>query len=101
MDEPGLLWVFLPVGLALAAVGGYIVRRALVTAARDRRLMQSGIQLTATVTDVRRSPIDIDRQARWHVHYRYGYSSGQNFEGRSRALAGDAVAIATDLSKNY
>lgn len=91
MDEPGLLWVFLPVGLVLAVVGGYIVRRALVTAARDRRLMQSGIQVTATVTDIRRSPIDINRQARWHVHYRYEYSAGRSFEGRSRALSGGAV----------
>lgn len=91
MDEPGLLWVFLPVGVVLAAVGGYIVRRALATAARDKRLMRSGIQLTATVTDVRRSPVDINRQARWHVHYRYEYSTGRNFEGRSRALPGDAV----------
>jgi len=91
MDEPGLLWVFLPVGLVVTAVGGYIVRHGLVTAARDKRLMQSGIQLTATVTDIRRSPIDINRQARWHVHYRYEYSAGRNFEGRSRALPGDAV----------
>lgn len=91
MDEPGLLWVFLPVGLILTAVGGYIVRHGLVTAARDKRLMQSGIQLTATVTDIRRSPIDINRQARWHVHYRYEYSAGRNFEGRSRALPGNVV----------
>lgn len=91
MDEPGLLWVFLPVGLVLTAVGGYIVRRALATAARDKRLMQSGIQLTATVTEIRRSPIDINRQARWHVHYRYEYSAGRSFEGRSRALSGGAV----------
>jgi hypothetical protein len=91
MDEPGLLWVFLPVGLVLPVVGGYIVRRALVTAARDKRLMQSGIQLTATVTDIRRSPIEVNRQARWHVHYRYEYSTGRSFEGRSRALSSGAV----------
>ncbi len=91
MDEPGLLWVFLPVGLVLAAVGGYIVRRALAAVARDRRLMRSGIQLTATVTDIRRSPIEINRQARWYVHYRYEYSAGRSFEGRSNALSGGAV----------
>jgi hypothetical protein len=90
-DEPALFWIFLPVGLVLAAVGGFIIRRALVTAARDKRLMQSGIQLTAIVTDIRRSPIDINRQARWHVHYRYEYSTGRSFEGRSRALSGAAV----------
>ncbi|MGE0165344.1 MAG: DUF3592 domain-containing protein [Dongiaceae bacterium] len=91
MDDPALLWVFLPVGLVLGAVGGFIIRRALMIAARDKRLMQSGIQLTATVTDVRRSPIDINRQARWHVHYRYDYSAGRSFEGRSRALPGETV----------
>jgi hypothetical protein len=90
-DEPALFWVFLPVGLVLAAIGGFIVRRALAVAARDKRLLQSGIQLTGTVTDIRRSPIDINRQARWHVHYRYEYSAGRSFEGRSRALPGEAV----------
>jgi hypothetical protein len=88
-DEPVLLWIFLPVGLILTAVGGYILRRALTTAARDNRLIQSGIQLT--VTDIRRSPIEINRQARWHVHYRYEYNTGRSFEGRSRALSGGVV----------
>jgi hypothetical protein len=91
MDEPGLLWVFLPVGLVLAGAGGYIVRRARVTAARDRRLLHSGIQVTATVTDIRRSPIDINRQARWHVLYRYEYTTGRSLEGKSRSLSGAAV----------
>ena len=90
-DEPALFWIFLPVGLVLGTVGGFIVRRALMIAARDKHLLQSGIQLTATVTDVRRSPIDINRQARWHVHYRYDYSAGRSFEGRSRALPGEMV----------
>jgi len=91
MNEPGLLWVFLPVGLVLTAVGGYIVRRALVTAARDKRLMRSGMQIIATVTDIRRSPININRQARWHVLYRYEYTAGRSLEGKSGPLAGDAV----------
>ncbi len=62
-----------------------------MTAARDNRLIQSGIQLTATVTDIRRSPIEINRQARWHVHYRYEYNAGRSLEGRSRALSGGVV----------
>jgi hypothetical protein len=90
-DNPGLLWVFFAAGLVITLVGGYVVRRALMTAARDKRLQRSGIQVTATVTDIRRSPIDINRQARWHVLYRYEYSTGRAFEGKSRALAGDAV----------
>lgn len=105
MDDPSLLWVFLPVGVVLAAVGAYVVRRALAAAARDRRLMRSGIQLTATVTDIRRSPIDINRQARWHVHYRYEFTAGRPLEGRSRALSsaaaegfrpGDQVSVKVD-----
>ena len=91
MNDPGLLWAFLPVGLILTAVGGYIVRRALATAARDKRLLESGIQLTATVTDIRRSPIDINRQARWYVLYRYEYTAGRRLEGKSRALSSAAV----------
>ena len=91
MNDPGLLWAFLPAGLVLTAVGGYIVRRALATAARDKRLIESGIQLTATVTDIRRSPIDINRQARWHVLYRYEYTAGRRLEGKSRALSSAAV----------
>lgn len=92
MDEPALLWVFLPAGLVLAGVGGYIVRRARATAARDKRLMHSGIQIAATVTDIRRSPVEINRRARWHVHYRYEYTTGRVLEGRSRMLSSEAVA---------
>jgi hypothetical protein len=91
INEPGLLWVFLLVGLVLTAAGGFIVRRALVLAARDKRLMQAGIQITATVTDIHRSPIDINRQARWHVLYRYEYTAGQSLEGKSRPLPADAA----------
>jgi len=91
MNDPGLLWGFFPFGLILTAVGGTIVRRAQATAARDKRLRESGIQLTATVSDIRRSPIDINRQARWHVLYRYEYTAGHRLEGKSRALSSAAV----------
>lgn len=90
-DDPALLWVFLAVGLAVASAGAFIIRRALVIAARDKRLMRSGIQVTATVTDLRRSPVTINRQERWHVHYRYEYTAGRTLEGRSPALPSDAV----------
>lgn len=92
MDNPDLLWPFLAAGVLLSAVGGVIIYRARAVAARDRRLMESGIELTATVIDIRRSAIDINRQARWHLVYRYEYSGGQPLQGESRALQGEAVA---------
>ncbi len=88
-DAP--LWLFALVGIVTSAVGGTIVYFARAAAARDRRIMQSGIRLTATVIDIRRSPIDINRQARWHVVYRYEYTTGRTLEGKSRALTGEAV----------
>jgi hypothetical protein len=92
MNNPNLLWPFLAAGIVITAAGGFIVYRARTTAARDRRLLEAGIERRATVTDIRRSAIDINRQARWHVVYRYEYSIGQPLQGESRALSGDAVA---------
>ena len=85
------LWVFGAVGLAASVAGGAIIYFARKIAARDRRLMQSGVQLTATVIDIQRSMIDINRQTRWHVVYRYEYTKGRPLEGKSRALPGEAV----------
>jgi hypothetical protein len=53
--------------------------------------MQSGVQLTATVIDIRRSMIEINRQTRWHVVYRYEYTKGRPLEGKSHALHGELV----------
>lgn len=84
------LWVFFLAGLVLTGAGGFILYRTMVTVARDRRLMQFGIQLTATVIDVERSRIEINRQSRWHVRYRYEHG-GRTFEGRSRTMHGEDV----------
>ena len=73
--------------------GGAIIYFARKAAVRDRRLMQSGVQLTAAVIDIRRSMIDINRQTRWHVVYRYEYTKGRPLEGKSRALPGEAVWV--------
>jgi Protein of unknown function (DUF3592) len=88
-DTP--LWVFALAGLAACAFGGVILRRTLIAAARERRLMQSGIEVPATVTDVRRSRIEINRQTRWYVCYRYDYS-GRALAGESHSMPGEAVA---------
>lgn len=53
--------------------------------------MQSGIALTAIVTDVRRSRIDINRQTRWYVCYRYA-QAGRALSGESYSMHGEAVA---------
>jgi hypothetical protein len=83
-------WIFFAAGLATSGFGGFIVQRTLGAAARDRRLMETGIGLSATVISVRRSRVEINRQTRWLEHYRYEYS-GQSLEGESRALPSDAV----------
>jgi hypothetical protein len=35
--------------------------------------------------------IEINRQTRWHVVYRYEYTKGRPLEGKSRALPGEEV----------
>lgn len=91
IDDSTPLWVFMAAGAAALAAGGFIVRRTLLAVRRERRLMASGVLVTATVVDLRRSAIDINRQARWHVRYRYAYSANSMLEGESPALAGEAV----------
>jgi hypothetical protein len=88
-DTP--LWVFALAGLAASGFGGFILRRTLIAAARERRLMQSGIQLTATVTDIRRGLVEINRQTRWYVCYRYDHA-GRTLTGESDSMHGEAVA---------
>lgn len=88
-DTP--LWVFTAVGAVSSVAGGTIIYCARKAAARDRRLMQSGVQLIATVIDIRQGMIKINRQTRWHLVYRYEYTKGRLLEGKSRALPGEAV----------
>jgi len=98
-------WLFLGVGAVAAAAGGAIIYLARTASARDRRLMETGIKATATVTDIRQSFIKINRQQRYHVVYRYESGNGQVFTGESRAVSaasvaqyrpGDRVAIKVD-----
>lgn len=102
-DTP--LWLFFAAGLVLSAGGGGIIYWAWTAAARDRRLMRSGVELVASVTDLRRALVDINREARWHVCFRYEYPPGQKRDGESRPLAsfaarefklGDRVKIKVD-----
>jgi hypothetical protein len=54
--------------LARRQVGHYgtIIYYVRKVATRDRRLMQFGVRFTATVIDIRRSIIEVNRQTRWH-----------------------------------
>ena len=56
-----------------------------------RNQRQSGVQITATVIDIRRSMIEINRQTGWHVVYRYEYTKSRPLEGKSHALRGETV----------
>lgn len=89
--EDAPLWLFALAGVVFTGAGAAILYFARRAAARDRRLVQSGILITATVTDIERSRIDINRQTRWHVAYRYEYTRGKPLAGRSRALPASAV----------
>jgi hypothetical protein len=100
-------WVFALAGLAASGFGGFILRRAFLDRARERRLMQAGVPVPATVTDVRRSRIEINKRSRWYVSYRYEYG-GRQLTGASHSLTaewvegfkpGDAVAIKVDPAK--
>lgn len=104
----GSPWLFAAAGVVVASAGGAIIYFTRKAHVRDRRLMQSGVPLTATVIDIRRSMIDINRQTRWHVVYRYEYDKGRQLEGKSRALPaadvlgfrpGDTVQIKVDPQK--
>lgn len=92
VNEPKLLWVFFAVGVAAVLGGGFIIVRARTAASFDRRLMQLGTPITATIADIRRSALKINREPRFHVCYRYTDGIGRMHEGQSRALAAEAVA---------
>ncbi|MGQ0484518.1 MAG: DUF3592 domain-containing protein [Hyphomicrobiales bacterium] len=85
------VWLFVLAGLVMTGAGGSIVYFARAAGRRDLRLMQAGVALKATVTDVRRSNISINRQTRWHVRYSYEYPPGQKRQGESRSMPGEAV----------
>ena len=89
-DAPPL-WAFAAIGVAAAAAGGAIIYLARRAEARDRRLMEGGIRLTATITGIRQSAIRINRQPRYHVAYRYEYTKGRPFTGESRGMSAEAV----------
>jgi hypothetical protein len=84
-------WVFALAGLAASGFGGFIVRRALLDRAREKRLMRTGVPVSATVRDVRRSRVEINRRSRWYVCYRYEYD-GRKLTGESHSMAGEWVA---------
>jgi len=110
LDEPFLVWVFLALGLIASIAGGVIILWARTVAARDRRLASAGIQLTGTVTGLRRSPVNVGRHgARWHIVYRYEYTAGRPLIGESRGLPteeteqfklGDRVLIKVDPERH-
>ena len=84
-------WVFALAGLASCGFGGFILRRTLIGSAREKRLLQAGIEKPATVTDVRRSLVEINRQTRWYLCYRYEHG-GRTLTGESDNMPGDMVS---------
>jgi hypothetical protein len=106
--EGGSPLLFAAMGVGMLAVGGGVIYLSRRAAAREARLMQIGVPVTAHVLDVRRSRIEINRQSRWIVEYRYEYPKGRAIEGKSGGLIaddvwgfkpGDAVEIKVDPQK--
>lgn len=91
-DTP--LWTFTLVGLAACAGGGFVLARARKAAWHDKRLMETGRPLSATVVEIRRSLISVNRQSRWHVIYRYEHA-GHALQGQSRMLSAEAAEAFT------
>ena len=100
-----LVLPFVLLSLAIAAIGIASLARGRAAAAQGRRLAESGIRLKATVTDVRRTWLIVNNQARWRVAYRYEYPAGSQRQGRSAYLrpaeaerfkAGDVVGVLVD-----
>jgi Protein of unknown function (DUF3592) len=85
------LWIFTLAGLPFAGIGGAIIYFARKRAAHDRHILEAGFAQTAVVTDIRRSFLEINRQPRYYVHYRYDYG-GRSLDGRSRMLTGSQAA---------
>ena len=84
------IWAFTLVGLVTCAGGGFILVRARAAAQHDKRLMETGKPFSATVVEISRSLISVNRQPRWHVVYRY-QDGGSTLQGKSRMLTADAV----------
>jgi uncharacterized protein DUF3592 len=98
-------WLMPAIATAFALAGGAIIVWANVEAARVRRLIDTGIPLTATVLAIHRSRMEINASPRFRVRYRYEDVSGQTLEGESGLLRkneaaafrpGDRVAIKVD-----
>jgi len=89
---PDLRWVFLAGGIATTGAGLWIVVGARRAAARVRRLMADGIEIAATVTELRPSAIAVNRRRLWRVHYRYDHGAGGPFAGASDAMRQEMLA---------
>ena len=91
LDKGTPIWVFALAGVAMSGAGGGLIYYVRAAGQRDVRLMLTGVELKATVSDVRRSNISVNRQTRWLVCYSYEYPPGQKRQGHSRAMLGEAV----------
>lgn len=89
LDAP--VWPFALAGVLMGGLGGFVLTLAWRDRARERRLMEHGTLLPATVIDVRRSRVEINRESRWYVCYRYEYG-GRKLIGESYSMPGDWVA---------
>ncbi len=75
--------IFLIAGVVLGLIGGVIVYRAIAAIRKARRLMQVGIPVDATVTEVVETNVSYRRRQQFKVRYSYVDSRGGTHEGDS------------------
>jgi len=100
--------VFIAIGSAAFLIGGYLVVSSSRTLGEDWRLLQVGIEATATVVAVEPSNLRINRRVQWEISYSYRDLSGKEYAGRSWTMpeaearklsAGDAGTIRYDPTR--
>ncbi|MEP7082569.1 MAG: DUF3592 domain-containing protein [Chloroflexota bacterium] len=86
-----LAWIFLGIGVLVAAVGTALVIPGIRGFRRERRLWTSGTPAMATVTGHEQANVRLNGRYLWHVRYRYEDAAGASHDGLSSYL-GDGEA---------
>ena len=81
-----LAWIFLGIGVLVAAVGTALIIPGIRGFRRERRLWTSGTPAWATVTGHEQANVRLNGRYLWHVRYRYEDAAGASHDGRSNYL---------------
>jgi hypothetical protein len=84
--EYSIVWVVLPMGVVFTAVGVVCLGLGIRQGVSDGRLRRDGVLTEATVTDVVRSDVQINRVWQARVVYHFNDERGALQEGRSHLM---------------